>query len=234
VISLVGRILALCVGRAAILHSGSKEIETAFLKHPVEGPVPLSFDGFPGDEHVYHTHGGPDRALLTYPHAHYDYWRETYGLDLPEYSAFGENLTTDGLTEEEVHIGDIFEVGGARVQATQSRHPCYKIAARYNVPQLALTVMKNGYTGIMYRVLESGDVSAGDTLRLVHRESHGVTVAMVNQIIHDPKDLEGAAKLAEIESLAAFQKAAMLARLQAHAGGESAGASGVDGAAKNG
>jgi MOSC domain-containing protein YiiM len=217
VISLAARILCVSVGKAAILRSGSKEIESAFLKRPVDGPVPLSSDGLPNDEHVYHTHGGPDRALLTYPYAHYSYWREIYGLDLPEYSAFGENFTTDGLTEEEVHIGDIFEVGGAQVQVTQSRHPCHKIAARYHNPKLALIVMENGYTGILYRVLQAGDVSVGDMLTLIHRENHGVTVADTNRIIHDPKDLEGAAKLLEVESLAEFHKKAMRARLQAHA-----------------
>ena len=216
-ISLVGRILTLCVGQASILHSGSKEIDTAYVKHPVRGPVRLSLEGLPGDEHVYHTHGGPDRALLTYPLAHYAYWREVHGLDLPEHSAFGENFTTDGLTEDEVHIGDVFSVGGATVQVTQSRHPCYKIGARYSVPQLTLTVMQNGYTGIFYRVLEAGDVSVGDSLRLINRESHGVTVADCNRIIHDPKDLEGAARLIEVDSLAEFQRAAMRTRLEAHA-----------------
>lgn len=216
-ISLVGRILTLCVGQAKTLHAGSKEIETAFLKHPVEGPVRLSIEGLPGDEHVYHTHGGPDRALLTYPLSHYAYWREVHGVDLSEYSAFGENFTTDGLTEDEVHIGDIFEVGSAKVQVTQSRHPCYKIGARYSVPQLTLTVMQNGYTGIFYRVLEAGDVTVGNTLTLLDRESHGVTVADCNRIIHDPKDLEGAARLIEVDSLAEFQRAAMRNRLDAHA-----------------
>jgi MOSC domain-containing protein YiiM len=220
--------LELSVGRAATLHAGAKEVESAFLKHPVRGRVTLSIDGLPGDEHVYHTHGGPDRALLTYPYAHYAYWRQEYGLDLPEYSAFGENFTTDGLTEDEVHIGDIFEVGGAQVQVTQSRHPCYKIGARYKVPQLTLTVMKNGYTGILYRVLSGGEVGAGDTLTLIHRESHGVTVAMTNRIIHDPKDLEGAAKLLEIDSLAEFQKAAMRARLQGRDGHGSNGSHSAD------
>ena len=129
VIDLVGNVRAVCVGKVGALTLGQRSTKSAFVKTPVDGPLRLGELGFPGDEHVYEDHGGPDMAALVYPFEHYSYWRE-FGLDLAEAGAFGENLTVTGLIEADVHLGDVYEVGPSVVQVTQPRAPCYKIGAR--------------------------------------------------------------------------------------------------------
>lgn len=116
-IELVGQVRAVCVGDVGALPVGSRTEESAFVKTPVGGPVRPSVLGFAGDAHVYEDHGGPDMAVLVYPHEHYAHWKEL-GVDIPDAGALAENLTVTGLIETDVHLGDIFEVGTATVQVT--------------------------------------------------------------------------------------------------------------------
>ena len=118
---LVGQIAGVCVGSVGEVGTGRRVFESAFIKEPLDGPVPLTTLGFAGDEHVYEDHGGPDMAVLLYPIEHYAYWAEL-GLDLPEVSAFAENLTVSGLVETDVNIGDVFRSRIARRSAP--RRPC--------------------------------------------------------------------------------------------------------------
>lgn len=212
-IDLVGHVRAVCVGSVGGLTLGRRRIETAFVKTPVDRPLRLGELGFPGDEHVYEDHGGPDMAALVYPFEHYSFWRE-FGLDLPEAGAFGENLTVAGLVETDVHLGDVFEAGSSVVQVTQPRAPCYKIAARYGDGGLSITVQNEGLIGYLLRVLVEGDVSAGDAMRLVHRDSHGVTVAEAGRVANvDRNDLDGAERVLEIEALGSSTRRKLAARM---------------------
>ena len=216
VIELVGHVRAVCVGEVGALTLGRRSIESAFVKAPVEGPLLLGELGFPGDEHVYKDHGGPDMAALVYPFEHYSYWREL-GLDLPEAGAFGENLTVTGLIETDVHLGDIFEVGTSVVQVTQPRAPCYKITARYGDRSLSVTVQDEGLIGYLLRVLAEGDVSAGDSMRLVDRDSHGVTVAEAGRVANvDRNDFEAAARVLAVDALGSSTRRKLTARIASH------------------
>ena len=216
-IELVGLIRAVCVGAVGELTFGRRSIDTAFVKGPVEGPLRLGELGFPGDEHVYEDHGGPDMAALVYPFEHYSYWRE-FGLDLPDAGAFGENLTVTGLVESDVHLGDIFEVGTSVVQVTQPRAPCYKIAARYGSRDLSITVQNEGLIGYLLRVLVQGDVSAGDSMRLVARDSHGVTVAEAGRVANvDRNDLEAVARVLAVDALGSSTRRKLTARMASRA-----------------
>jgi MOSC domain-containing protein YiiM len=220
-VELVARIRALNVGRAGIMRRGDQEIETAFLKQPVPDPLALGELGFDGDEHVYEFHGGPDKAVLAYSHDNYRFWREQHHLELPESAAFGENLTVEGVTEETVHLGDVFDVGTAVVQVTQPRAPCFKIAARYGVAKMSLYVQKTGYTGILFRVLEDGEVRAGQQLRLRSRLDHGISVADANRILNvDRRDLDGAQRLLDTPDLPTLLQADLRQRLEAGGLGE--------------
>lgn len=180
-IELVGQVRAVCVGDVGTLPVGSRTEESAFVKAPVAEPVRLSVLGFAGDAHVYEDHGGPDMAVLVYPHEHYAHWRDL-GIDIPDAGALAENLTVTGLVETDVHLGDIFEVGTAVVQVTQPRLPCYKIAARYKRKEMAVEAQQTGLNGYLFRVLEEGRVATGDAMRLVDRESHGMTVAEAGRV----------------------------------------------------
>ena len=208
-----GRILAVSVGRAGVLRTQRREIPSAFVKKSVDGRVVLGPLGLSGDEHVYHGHGGPDMALLAYPSEHYDHWRDA-GIDLPPTGAMAENLTTEGLLEPDVHIGDVFAVGTATVQVCEARSPCFKLAARYGRDDLAVAVQSTGFTGYLLRVLAPGELGAGDAMTLIRRDDHGVSVAEAGRIMNvDRQDLDGARQLLAIPALGASARRTMAARL---------------------
>jgi MOSC domain-containing protein YiiM len=213
---LAGRVRAVCVGDVGTLAVGSGSEESAFVKTPVDGPVRLTVLGFAGDAHVYEDHGGPDMAVLVYPYEHYAHWRDL-GIDIPDAGALAENLTVTGLVETDVHLGDIFELGTSVVQVTQPRLPCYKIAARYERKEMAVEAQETGFNGYLLRVLEEGEVTAGDTMRLIDRESHGVTVAEAGRVAgKDRNDVEAALRVLAVRSLGSSVQRRMNARIASH------------------
>ena len=197
-----GVLTTLQVGQTSALRSGGKVVPSAFVKCRVVGPVWLSELGLGGDEQAdLKAHGGPDKAVCVYPGEHYAYWEERLARALPE-AAFGENFTTRGLTENTVHIGDIFEVGEATVRVSQPRQPCFKLAARHEEPKLALWVQETGRTGFYLRCLEPGWVAPDQTVTLVERSPHGVTVAEANRVMyHDKDDAAGTERLLAVPEL---------------------------------
>lgn len=216
-----GQILALNIGRAGTIQQGNRVIETAYKKKPVDGPLHLGTLGFDGDEQVYEHHGGPNKAVCVYPHEHYAYWTDRLDIELPESAAFGENFTLTGLTERQVCLGDVFEVGDAVVQVTQPRAPCFKIAARYGIPKMAIYVQQESYTGYLLRVLREGHVQTGDTMTLVERPEVRVTVAEANQILNvRKKDIQGAQRLLTIPSLPEPLRADLDDRIRQHGSAE--------------
>jgi len=157
---------------------------TAFFKEPVAGPVWLGSTNLAGDRQAdLEHHGGPDRAVLAYAAGHYPGWRAELYLELP-HGAFGENLTVAGMDEATVCIGDAYEVGGAAVQVSQPRIPCWKIARRWQVKDLSARVQRSGRTGWYLRVLREGEVKAGDEMRLVDRPYPEWTVARANAALY--------------------------------------------------
>ncbi len=205
---------AVCVGQVGELDSRGRTIASAFVKQPVEGRARVHSLGVEGDEHVYEGHGGTDAAVLVYSRDHYPFWRDL-GVDIPDVGAFAENLTVDGLTEAEVHIGDTFEVGSCTVQVSEPRSPCYKIAARYGRKDISIVVQDTGFTGYLMRVLQPGDVAAGDEMRLVERDtSHNWSVAGAGRVLNvDRNDLDGARQLLQIDALSAAIKSKLAARV---------------------
>jgi MOSC domain-containing protein YiiM len=182
-------------------------------KYSLSGPVWLGRLGLPGDEHVYEHHGGPDMAVLVYPFDHYGFWR-SHGLELPVAAAFGENLSVDGLLEVDVWLGDTFAVGGAIVQVTQPRTPCYKLAARYGRREIPALMQEKGLTGYLLRVLQEGEIVAGDDMRLLEREDHGMSVAEASRIVNlGRRDLDGARRVLAVASLGGAVRRMLLARL---------------------
>jgi MOSC domain-containing protein YiiM len=175
---------------------------TAFHKEPVDGPVWVSKTGLEGDgvgDPVHH--GGPEKAVLAYSADHYPGWRaETY-VQLP-HGAFGENFTVAGADEETVCIGDVYDVGEARVQVSQPRQPCWKIARRWGIRDLSLRVHRSGRTGWYLRVLREGTVAPGDVLRMVDCPHPQWTIARINRALAArPRDFDTLAKLAQVPVL---------------------------------
>lgn len=210
-----GSLISVNVGATGVLSHGHREIESAFVKTPISGPVHLSHLGLPGDEHVYEHHGGPDMALLAYPIEHYAHWR-SLGLDLPEAGAMAENLTVAGLVETELCIGDVLACGEARVQISQPRSPCFKLAARFSRRSLPQEIQSTGYTGFLLRVLSEGAIEAGDEVTLIERGASSMTVARAGHILNVARDdLDGARELLDVEALGSVTRRTLEARLAA-------------------
>jgi MOSC domain-containing protein YiiM len=162
-----------------------QEWESSIFKQPVSGPVRLGLRNLEGDAQAdLVAHGTPDQAVLLYAASHYPEWRETLGKPEMTFGAFGENFTMAGQTEADVCIGDTYAVGGALVQVSQPRGPCWKLARRNRVPDLHLRVQRNGRGGWYVRVLREGNVEAGMPLTLVERAYPEWTVARVNDVIY--------------------------------------------------
>ncbi len=131
-------IVSLNVGKPKVMNNNGKEVLSGIYKTPVDKLLYLSKLNFEGDQQADLVHhGGVDKAICVYPFEHYSYWEKDLNLTL-NYGAFGENLTVKGMTEDRVHIGDIFQLGSAIVQVSQPRQPCFKLAKRYNIKDLPL------------------------------------------------------------------------------------------------
>ena len=130
-----GRVVSLQVGTPRDVTHDGEVVPTAIFKHRVEGPVMLGALGFAGDGQADALHhGGANQAAYAYPQEHYAHWAARLPERIGEPGLFGENITTEGLLETTVHYGDVFRLGGARVQVTTPRAPCFKLAIRTGDP----------------------------------------------------------------------------------------------------
>ena len=161
---------ALLTGKVKPL--GKRGAPSGIAKTPVTDPIMLGPTGFEGDaQGDTKHHGGLEKAVHHYPFEHYVTWAAEIGphARLAEPGAFGENLSTLGLTEDVVAIGDIFSLGNAILQVSQGRQPCWKLNERFEIPDMARRVQTSGRTGWYYRVLQQGEVRPTDSLTLVER-----------------------------------------------------------------
>ncbi|HAN99187.1 MAG TPA: MOSC domain-containing protein [Planctomycetaceae bacterium] len=187
---------------------------SAIVKRSVTGPVAVSLTNLDGDEQADRVHhGGPDKAILGYAAANYDYWRTELPLLELDFGAFGENLTLDGIDESTCCIGDVFAIGDCRLQVSQPRQPCWKLSRRWNVRDLAARVQKSGRTGWYYRVLAPGTIRPGMTLRMVERPYPRFTIAAASGVMYrKPFDPASDRELASCPALSESWKRTLLER----------------------
>lgn len=182
---------------------------SAIAKEPVAGRLRVHRLGIEGDEQADLTvHGGVDKAIHHYPHDHYAFWREAIGDHplLQCHGAFGENISTRGLTEETVCIGDRWRLGTAVVEVSQGRQPCWKLDHRFGGLPVNAKMVKVRRAGWYYRVLEEGEIAAGDTMELLERLHPGWTIARTFGLLvagDHKRDREGLEALGALEVLAA-------------------------------
>ncbi len=211
--SIVSHQVALFAGQVATPWPG--KAPSAIGKSERAGRQYLTKTGFAEDFQAdLEAHGGREKALHHYPADHYAAWRAELGDNarfVP--GGFGENISTLGLTEADVCIGDVFALGTARVQVSQGRQPCWKLAAHTGEDRMAYLVRKTLRTGWYYRVVENGYVSAADTISLVDRAVDARSVKEVTGAFFNPRlDPDQAAMFADIEALFQGWREAFVAR----------------------
>ena len=153
-------------------------VRTAIFKNPVAGTLAIRPLNLAGDQQADLTvHGGPDKAVYAYPAEHYEYWRK----QLPDVSfswgVFGENLTTEGLSEDTLCIGDLVRAGSAILQVTQPRMPCYKLELRFNRDDMIKRFLVSGRSGFYFSVIEPGDARVGSPVEVLDRDTNNVTIS---------------------------------------------------------
>jgi MOSC domain-containing protein YiiM len=181
---------------------GDRTYSTGIYKEAVSGRVHLGGMNLAGDgQGDLKNHGGEYQAVYCYPHEHYAYWANLLARDDFAYGQFGENFTTQGMLESEVCVGDTFCIGAAIIQVTQPRVPCYKLANKLGIPGFDKTFLRANRSGFYLRVLEEGDVGAGDKVIQMSRDQIGMTVADVHAALYLDKNAREAERALKVEAL---------------------------------
>jgi MOSC domain-containing protein YiiM len=193
---------ALSIGGRARFDQG-KTVRTSIFKSPVLERVRVRRLNIEGDRQSdLCVHGGIEKAVYAYPSEHYAFWREELpGLDLP-WEAFGENFTMEASLEGSVRIGDRLRVGSAEFVVTQPRMPCFKLGIRFGRPDMVKRFHGSGKSGFYLAVLQEGEVTTGDSVELITRDEHGMTVAdVVNLYTADAANQDLLRRVSELPAL---------------------------------
>jgi MOSC domain-containing protein YiiM len=197
------KLLSVNVSRPREVAHRSETVTTGIFKEPAEGRVMLGTLNLDGDGQADLVgHGGIYKAAYAYSVENYEYWKRELRREDLAFGQFGENFTVEGMPEDEVHIGDVFRVGGALVEVTQPRVPCYKLALKMGLKGFEKRFLASCRVGFYLRVLEEGEVGAGDGVDRVRIDPERITVReMCHLLYFDPENLEGARKALRIRAL---------------------------------
>jgi len=185
-------LISVQVGVPRVVLRDGEEVATGIFKMPVTKRILMRTLNLDGDRQAdLSVHGGRDKAVYAYPSEHYPFWkRELPGVELP-WGSFGENLTTEGLLETNVHLGDRFQIGTAEVAVTQPRLPCFKLNLKFQRDDMAKRLLASRRTGFYFRVLREGEIGAGDEIVRVHQDENRVSIADAMKIyLGDPDAAE--------------------------------------------
>src|SRR5262245_50809435 len=183
----MARLLSVNVGQPRDIAWQGRTVHTAVWKEPVQGRRMvrrLNIDGDGQGDLV--GHGGEHRAVFVYQIESYRYWQDRLGRSDFTYGQFGENFTVEGLSDDEVCIGDRYMIGEALFEVTQPRVTCYRVGIRMDEPQMAALLTSSGKPGFYFRVLEAGQVGAGDGIVKVADGPERMTVAEINALLYLP------------------------------------------------
>jgi MOSC domain-containing protein YiiM len=177
------RVLSVNCGLPREVDWHGRTVLTGIYKEPVRGRVTARKLDLDGDRQAdLSVHGGKDKAVYCYPAAHYDYWKKQLpGRELST-AIFGENLTTEGLAENTVHLGDKFSIGSAEMTVTQPRLPCYKLGLRFGSDNMVKRFLASRRTGFYFAVTREGDVGANDEIKVISRDPQGVPVSEITRL----------------------------------------------------
>jgi MOSC domain-containing protein YiiM len=177
------KLISLNVARPCLKVYKGATIETGIYKEPVTGRLALRTFNLDGDQQAdLRVHGGRYKAVYAYPSEHYDHWRrELRDVDFA-WGMFGENFTTEGLREDQLHVGDRLRIGSSIVIVRQPRMPCYKLAARFQRDDMIERFLRSGRSGLYFSVEQEGEVGEGDSFELISEDRQGITIAEMNRL----------------------------------------------------
>ena len=184
----MSHVVSVNVGLPADVEWRGRTVRTSVWKHPVSGRVAARRLNLDGDgQGDLQGHGGVHRAVMVYQVASYKYWEQVLQRTLAEYGMFGENLTVDGLADDEVCVGDRYRIGSALFEVSQPRVTCYRVGIRMDEPRMPALLVSHRRPGFYFRVVEEGEIGAGDEIVRVERGREGMTVAEVDGLLYLPE-----------------------------------------------
>jgi MOSC domain-containing protein YiiM len=191
-------------------------VRTAIFKEPVAGTVAIRELNLADDQQADLTvHGGSEKAVYVYPVEHYEYWRKQLPDVSLSWGAFGENLTTAGLSEDTLRIGDLLRAGSAILQITQPRMPCYKLELRFNRDDMIKRFLGSGRSGFYLSVIEPGDVGPESRVEILDRDPDSVTISdIVRLYLDQARDPELLQRATNVTSLPENWKTQLRLRAQ--------------------
>jgi len=167
----------------------TETVKTGIFKQPVAGPVQLRTLNLDGDRQAdLAVHGGPNKAVYAYPSEHYEFWRhELSGEPQLPWGMFGENFTTEGVFENELHIGDRLQIGSAILVVRQPRIPCYKLGVKFRRDDIIARFLRSGCSGFYFSVEQEGTVEAGNSFEFLSRAPEGIRIDEMNRLYAEDK-----------------------------------------------
>jgi len=196
-------VLSLNVALPRMVEWNGEPVATGIFKEPVQGEVMLRTLNLDGDRQAdLSVHGGVSKAVYGYPAEHYEFWKkELPDMELP-YGMFGENLTTKGLFEDAVCVGDRFRIGEAEIMATEPRLPCYKLGIKFGRPDILRLFLQSRRTGFYFAVLKEGAVKAGDDIELLDRDANQIAISEITRLYaFEKNDLEALRRAVRLAAL---------------------------------
>jgi MOSC domain-containing protein YiiM len=197
------RLVSVNVALPKFAEFGGRAVSTSIFKEPVDGRVRVRRLSLEGDWQAdLRSHGGLNKAVYAYPLEHYARWSEELGREDLRPGQFGENLTVEGLTEDAARLGDVFRVGGALLQVTQPRYPCFKLGIKMGDASFPKRFLASGRTGFYLRVLEEGALGAGDVVEFAEKSDHLTVRELWHLVLMDKGNVEGARRALRCQTLA--------------------------------
>ena len=209
------KLLSVNVGLPREVIANGRATTTGIFKQPIANRVRVRSLNIDGDRQADLTvHGGVDKAVYAYPHEHYAHWERELAPRKFAPGQFGENLTTSGLLEDDVRIGDLFAIGSARFEVSQPRVPCFKLALRMEMPQFPKIFLQSQRTGFYLRVVQEGEIGAGDAILRITTDPRQMTVREIFEVAYGESfDRSAIQRAAAMPALAASWREMFAERL---------------------
>jgi MOSC domain-containing protein YiiM len=196
------RVISVNVGIPQEIRWKGRRIRTCIFKEPVSGPVAVHRLHLEGDQQAdLRVHGGEDKAVYVYPAEHYDFWRAEFPERKLPFGWFGENLTTEGLLETELSIGDRLRIGTAEFQVTTPRVPCYKLEAKFERDDMIKRFLASRRSGFYLKVLQEGELSADSQVEILGRDPDRIPVSEIARLHAGDDSLESLRRAAQSPAL---------------------------------